>query len=185
MEVRCIRCFKPFEFSGRGRPQKYCSAACKQAAYRERNGLTGFPAEMRFRNQWVRRRGKVPLQVSGGNASSTNPGTWSSFDEVSASRVGDGLGIMLGNGLGCLDLDHCIDAGGVVAPWALAVIAKTENIVFIEVSLSGDGLHVFRLCPEASGRRFPQVGGGAIEVYSRARFIACTGNVWRGWHRGS
>lgn len=184
METCCVRCLKPFDSGGGGRPRKYCSAACKQAAYRARHGLGVFPAEMRFRNQWVRRSGKKPLQVSGVNASSTDPGTWASFAAVCASRVGDGLGVMLGNGLGCLDLDHCI-RGGVVAPWALAAIEKAENVVFVEVSLSGDGLHVFRLCEEAPGRRFPQPGGGAIEVYSRARFIACTGNVWRGWQCGA
>lgn len=179
MKKVCARCFKPVESTGRGRPQKYCSAACKQAAYRARNGLGVFPPEMRFRNQWTRRVGKRPIQVDGTPASSTNPATWASFDTVSASRTGDGLGIMLGNGLGCIDLDHCLRAGE-LTDWAAAVLVGCENKVFVEVSLSGCGLHIFHLCPEGRGHREARPDGGAVEMYSRARFIACTGQEWRG-----
>ena len=46
---------------------------------------------------------------------------------------------------------------------------------YVEVSVSGRGLHVFGGLSEGPGRR-----GAGVEVYSRARFIRVTGNVFRG-----
>ena len=43
---------------------------------------------------------------------------------------------------------------------------------FIEVSQSGNGLHIFGLLPESPGRN----KGNGVEVYSVGRFIAMTGN---------
>lgn len=56
---------------------------------------------------------KRPLIVRGGAASSTDAGTWASFDEAAASPAGISVGFVLGNGVGCIDLGHCI-VGGVV-----------------------------------------------------------------------
>lgn len=137
-----------------------------------------FPPEMLFRNQWVRRDGKRPIRVDGRPASSTDSSTWSSFEAAATSRAGDGLGIMLGNGLGCLDLDHCMTGAGELKPWAAAELERAENVVFVEVSMSGTGLHVFLLMPEGPGHKVKQPDGGVVETYSRARFIACTGRSW-------
>ena len=41
--------------------------------------------------------------------------------------------------------------------------------------MSGDGLHLFVDAPEAPGTKQP-----GVEFYSRARFIAVTGNRWGG-----
>lgn len=81
------------------------------------------------------------------------------------SGAGDGFGVMLGDGLGCWDLDKCID-GDVLAPWARDVLVGIEAPLFVEVSMSGTGLHVFVESPEGPGRRC-----GGVEFYSRARFI--------------
>lgn len=37
----CARCGAELPSPTRGRPRKYCSQACKQRAYEQRNGLTG------------------------------------------------------------------------------------------------------------------------------------------------
>ncbi len=86
---------------------------------------------------------------------------------------------MLGGGLACHDLDHALD-GGVLKPWAREVLAGIrERVLFTEVSVSGEGLHVFVEAPEGPGRR-RVVGDGGHEFYSRARFIRVTGNRWDG-----
>jgi primase-polymerase (primpol)-like protein len=84
--------------------------------------------------------------------------------------VGDGFGVMLGDGLGCWDLDHCIE-GDVVNDAALAVLGSVETPLWVERSVSGTGLHVFVKADEAPGRKMP-----GVEFYSRARFIRVTGD---------
>ena len=99
---------------------------------------------MTSRARWVRHDArKRPLTASGGPASVTDSSTWSTYAEAARSPHGTGLGIVLGDGLGCIDLDHCIE-GGVLAPWAAEVLDEwRDRAVFIEVSMSGTGLHLF------------------------------------------
>ena len=78
---------------------------------------------------------------------------------------------MLGRGLACMDLDGCIDERGMLAGWAREAAEAVRSPLWVERSMSGRGLHVFFEAPEARGSR-----RGGIEVYSRARFIAVTGD---------
>lgn len=82
--------------------------------------------------------------------------------------------------MACLDLDHCLD-GGVLASWAVEAVAMipADAILWVERSLSGDGVHVFHRAPEGPGRRRVMPDGGGVEWYSRARFIAVTGDHFR------
>lgn len=128
------------------------------------------PWELTKRDGWCRRVGKRPYTADGRPASSTDPATWSSYALVSRSKFGHGLGVMLGGGLGCWDLDHCL-RGGVLAPWARSVLASIADPVFVERSLSGEGLHVFVKAEPAPGCK-----QGGVEFYSRERFIATTGH---------
>ncbi|MCQ9367352.1 hypothetical protein NQ036_03705 [Brevibacterium sp. 91QC2O2] len=168
-------CGKDIAPAGRGRIPRYCSNACRQRAYRARRaaGPQALPERMTSRARWTRAAGKRPLTVRGRPASSTNSWTWTTFDQVQ-DGPGDGYGIMLGGGLACWDLDHCIDDAGALAAWAADLLAGIPDPVWAEVSLSGRGLHIFVEAPEARGRR-----DGNIEYYSRARFIRVTGNPWR------
>lgn len=119
---------------------------------------------MRSARRWTRADGKRPIQSDGRPASSTNPATWASFAEV-RDGAGDGVGVMLGGGLGCYDLDHVTDDD------ARAFVATVpERVVFVERSLSGAGVHVFIEAPEGPGTRRP-----GVERYTRARFIRTTG----------
>ncbi len=114
---------------------------------------------------WVRADGKRPITPTGHPASSTDPSTWSSF-AATRSGAGDGFGIMLGDGLGCIDLDHYSDDA------ARAFIATvTEPVLFVERSVSGHGVHIFITAPEAHGSR-----RDGVERYTRQRFIRVTGN---------
>lgn len=150
-----------------GRIRVYCSDRCRVAAYRKRKA-EALPAELTEGRRWTRRVGKRPVMVSGKPASSTDPGTWSSFAAVQRG-AGDGFGVMLGGGLACWDLDHCLEGGRVASEAARRVLAEVVP-VWTEVSMSGDGLHVFVLAPEQKAVREP-----GVEFYSRARFIAVTG----------
>lgn len=119
------------------------------------------------------------MQPDGAPASSTNPTTWGAFEDVQRG-AGDGYGFMLGNGVGCYDLDNALDEQGRVKPWARGVLdGIREPVIFTEVSRSGRGVHVFVLAPERSGSR-RVVGDGSVERYSRARFIVTTGVVFEG-----
>lgn len=111
--------------------------------------------------------------VDGRPGSSTDPKTWATFAEVQRG-AGDGFGVMLGEGLACYDLDHCLDGGKLADPRAADVLRRVKPI-YAEVSMSGDGLHLFVRAPEGPGYK-----RDGVEFYSRARFIAVTGNRWAG-----
>lgn len=150
---------------------KFCSSKCRVYASRKPK----LPVEMTSRRRWVRRdANKVPLTGAGRYASSTNSKTWASFEHVSKSSVGVGLGFVLGDGIGCWDFDHCI-TDGKLAGWAReAIEAITERVIFAEVSQSGEGVHVFVEAEEGKGRVIRD--GRNIEFYSTGRYIAVTGN---------
>lgn len=150
---------------------KFCSAKCRVYASRKPK----LPVEMTSRPRWVRRdANKVPLTGAGRYASSTNSKTWASFEHVSKSSVGVGLGFVLGDGIGCWDFDHCI-TDGKLAGWAREAIESIpERVIFAEVSQSGEGVHVFVEAKEGKGRVIRD--GRNIEFYSTGRYIAVTGN---------
>ena len=156
-----------------GRPGRFCSGKCRVAAHRASKLLPGVPVEMIGRARWVRRDGKRPITVDGWSASSTNQSTWSPLRSVLESGAGDGFGFMLGGGIGCLDLDHCLTPTG-PSPLARRVL-DTVPATYVEVSPSGTGLHVFGLLPEGPGRKVP-----GVEVYSRARFMTVTACPFEG-----
>ncbi|MFD9212080.1 bifunctional DNA primase/polymerase [Streptomyces sp. NPDC059544] len=157
---------------------KSCSARCRQRRSRARRTI---PAELTSRPRWIRRTArKVPITVHGEAASSTDPSTWSRYRDAAASSAGAGLGFVLdGDGVVCLDLDHCLDADGAVAGWAQNVLDAVAGSSWVEVSASGDGLHVWghgRL-PGGAGRRL-RLGDGTVEVYATGRYIAVTGRTF-------
>jgi Uncharacterized conserved protein len=147
-------------------------------ANRRKNDL---PRELTSRDRWVcwrpvkrgKRWTKLPVTPAGVNASSTDPGTWSRFKDVKDAR----RGFVLGDGVACVDLDHVI-VNGVLAPAAAEILALAPK-TFVEVSPSGDGLHVWGLLPEARGHRFSK-NGVSVEIYSAARYMTVTNRRWNG-----
>jgi len=145
-----------------------CSTRCRVARSR-----ASFPSALTSVDRWIRHRAKIPLTVRNYPASSTNPATWSPFDVARNSNAGDGLGFVLtGDGIACIDLDHCI-VNGALEPWAQAIIDQCAG-TYIEVSMSGTGLHVFGYATVGVGRR-----RDGVEMYDRGRYIAVTGRRWR------
>ena len=137
---------------------------------------------MTSRARWVRwrlvtrngRQTKVPMQLNGRNASSTDLASWTTYEQAVKSKIGDGAGFVLGDGVGCWDFDHCI-VDGRIAGWAREAIEAIPDPLFVEVSQSGEGVHVFINAPEGPGRKIRD-GERCIEFYSTGRYIAVTGN---------
>lgn len=174
MKITCEQCKGEFDAAGsRGRTPKYCSGRCRQRAHRARTNT--IPAFMCERAAWCRADGKRPIMVDGSPASSTNPATWTTFAEVKTG-TGDGCGVMLGNGLGCYDLDHCYTAGN-LDDWAVEFIKTIDApIIYAERSISGEGLHIFIKANERAGQKL-RFMGKAVEAYTRQRFIRTTFNT--------
>lgn len=187
MLSQCARCGSPLDPSRSKRPAVYCTSACRQAAYRaratRRPAAPSLPAALLELDRWVTwlpvmrkdRWTKMPLSArTGSAASSTDPATWSSHADVKQFLR---RGFVVGEGIGCIDLDHCL-VDGVPTPAAAAYLAKLPA-TYIEVSPSGDGLHVWGLMPEQRGRR-RVLDGLSVETYSRERYITVTGKPFAG-----
>lgn len=155
---------------------RFCGSKCRVYAFRKLKAAT-LPLPMLTARRWVRRDAKkAPLTVAGAFASSTNPATWSDYSAAEASRAGVGLGFVLGDGFACIDLDH-VFVNGQLTEAARDFVAAYPNH-FIEVSPSGDGLHIWGTAPEQSGVK-QNLNGVSVERYSAGRYITVTGNVWQ------
>jgi len=155
------------------------------------------PSELMGRPQWVNwlyvlKKDKLdkwkwtkPPYIStatvAAKASSTDPATWSSFDQALAALPRfDGIGFVLtaADDYAALDLDHCRDPEvGTIDEWARALIAAVPS--YWEVSPSGTGLRcLFR-------GRLPDTGKhkGLIELYDRGRYVTLTGHPLPGTPR--
>ena len=149
------------------------------------------PAQLRGFRQWVcwryenepgGRFRKVPCDPKTGRpASSTDPATWSTFDEaLEACAAGGGcagVGFVFteGDPYCGIDLDDCIDETNTLTGWAVEVI--TELASYSEVSPSGRGVKVFVRAVKPGERCRAAYEGGEVEMYDRCRFFTVTGNV--------
>lgn len=172
MEKRCANCNEPMNLLREG--AKYCSGRCRVAVHRRKPPKPPFPHEMVERSTWVRAEGKRPLMASGGYASSTDPATWSTYSEAKEGHCGDGLGFMLGGGIGCVDLDGSLIDGKLTTLARRHIRMISERVIFCEVSQSGRGVHIFIEAPESKGTCRP-----GYERYTRDRFIRVTGNEFK------
>lgn len=136
------------------------------------------PEELRRLNQWVCANdcSKVPMQATRPYpASSTNPATWSSFEEaVGAVRDGyyDYIGFVFNdNGIVGIDLDDAMPYG-IASPLATEIGHLCSS--YTEISRSGTGLHIFVKGDIPFKGRNNLAG---IEMYKTARFFIMTGEV--------
>jgi primase-polymerase (primpol)-like protein len=125
--------------------------------------------------RWVRHKSKRPLHPEGFWIAVTNPAHWSSYQDAKVSRYGDGLGFVLnGDGIVCIDLDHCVQ-DGVLNSGAQQIMDLLPE-TYVEISPSGTGLHIWGLASMESGRRLTR-NGLSVEIYPAGRYITMTGNV--------
>ncbi len=132
------------------------------------------------------KRTKIPCTPDGRNASSTDPETWSFFDDVLKTRSNfDGLGIVFTeeeNLLG-IDFDHCLDDKFELIGPNAGVIRIMHHLAntYTEISPSGTGLHMFLQLTEkmtlkgSRSKKFPD-----FECYTSGRYFTFTGNPWGG-----
>jgi putative DNA primase/helicase len=140
------------------------------------------PSPLRELKQWLvwkreQRDGhwtKVPYSAKGGLGSTTNPDTWSTFEEVGfVANQYDGIGFVFTKECGIvgIDLDHIRGDDDTFTPEVQEILEKFNS--YAELSPSGKGIHI--LCQgtlPGSGRRSKN-----YEVYSDGRYFTVTGNV--------
>ena len=139
---------------------------------------SNIPQELRMLKQWVCANddSKVPMQATMPfPASSTNPNTWSTFeDAVAAVENGwyDHIGFVFNdNGIVGIDLDDAI-AYGIASPLATEIGHLCSS--YTEVSKSGTGLHIF-VKGDIPFKGKNNLAG--VEMYKTARFFIMTGEV--------
>lgn len=161
---------------------RYCSTRCRVAAHRARPRAV-VPDELMAEARWIRYSStKVPLTVDGWPAASTKPRTWATYDEAMISSAGVGPGFVLnGDGIVCIDLDHCL-TGRVLEPWAADILAACPG-TYIEVSPSGDGLHIWGRALDFDGGRRVAFRGGMVEMYADQRYLTVTAKRFKGSQR--
>lgn len=90
------------------------------------------------------KRTKIPVNPrTGGNAQSTNPATFATLAEALAAlerQQLDGIGVGIFGILGAIDIDHCVDGGGVISDMALDIIGIMGS--YWETSPSGHGVRI-------------------------------------------
>ena len=146
------------------------------------------PAEIKKLDQWCvyklevvdGDKTKVPYQLTGQRASSTDSNTWSSFNASLAAYQDldcyDGICFMLAkeNGIVFIDLDNSIQ-DGVIEPWAQEIVKKFNS--YTERSQSGHGLHVLIKATKPGDRCRSSKYPHPVEIYSKARQCCLTGDV--------
>jgi len=159
------------------------------------------PQELRALPQWVMWRfiykgtawAKVPLTVTGDSASSTNPETWSSYQDVifaynQKQGFYDGIGLVFTreSGIVGVDVDECVTwaeepikwteektVRPKFDPWATRLLLRLGE-VYSEFSPSRTGLHFYvKANPEAACKH----SESGIEIYAEARYFTFTGDV--------
>ena len=136
------------------------------------------PQELRVLRQWVCANdcSKVPMQATRPYpASSTNPDTWSSFEDA-LWAVEHGYYNYLGfvfndNGIVGIDLDDAFTAD--MTP-IVEDICKWCDGTYMEYSKSGDGLHLF-VKGDIPFKGKNNLAG--VEMYKTARFFIMTGDA--------
>ena len=141
------------------------------------------PECMKMVNNWVlwktqQRDGritKLPYQVNGKMASTTDPATWADY-QTAIKALNDsngyyqGIGFVFTEKTPCfIDLDHVLDPNAHTLNDEAYQIVQSFKDTYIEVSQSGEGLHIFAFGDIPKAIRYEPV-----EMYHAGRFCAMT-----------
>ena len=139
------------------------------------------PEELRQLKQWVcvSEGSKAPKQaLTYFPASSTNPATWSTFeDAVLSVKLGlhDYIGFVFNdNGIVGIDLDDAFCDFKFLKPVAHDICNRCSG-TYMEYSKSGDGLHIF-VKGDIPFKGKNNLAG--VEMYKTARFFIMTGDAY-------
>lgn len=149
-----------------------------------------FGGDKRFVNYKIvvkgSRKTKIPYTINNTPASSTDPDTWSTYDDVAmaldnGSNRFDGYGIIFkpDQRLVGIDIDHCM-MDGKIQHEQKKVIEKLikEADTYTEVSPSGEGLHLFLIIEEKEGLDTTIHKKAPYEVYTQGRYFTVTENSY-------
>ena len=147
---------------------------------------------------------KIPYHFNGRGelrqAATNKPETWGTYEQADkwAGRLNNphkGIGFVLGleQPFMCIDLDHCInksdktftdDEAGEAARRVLDIVKKNGEETYIEVSPSGEGLHIWgrAMLPAEKEKG---VRGKYIEMYRAGRYMTITGRPFRSFSVGT
>jgi len=153
--------------------------------------VNGIPGELKSCPQWLVWKGipsknrpgkmdKIPYQINGNKASTTNPDTWTTFEKAmdalqSGEYQGVGFVFTKETPFSGVDIDSCIKDGKIDESAKELLVELTS---YTEVSPSGKGLHII-VKGKKPGTRSRKKGSN-VEIYSSARFFTITGNVLDG-----
>jgi primase-polymerase (primpol)-like protein len=166
-------------------PEHNCATANARADWTppRSDDLVHLPRKLRRIRRWVLWRWewrdgrwtKVPYIATQPwrRAAVNDPATWSSFEVVLAAFLaghGDGVGIVLGDGIVGVDLDHVGDWHTEALDSEAVGILRALNS-YTEISPSGSGAHVLTFGDLPPGRR----RRGCVEMYDSGRFFTVTG----------
>lgn len=120
---------------------------------------------------------KVPFQINGRRASSTDFLTWSTYDTVKKYSKNVGIILLPDKKLVCVDIDKCLKEGSIVHD-KKEVIEKfiKEANSYTEISQSGTGLHIFFEVTESL--ELIRNRSEHFEIYVDGRYIAVTENIY-------
>ena len=147
----------------------YCSTRCRVQSHRK-----PFPQELIDRRRWIRySRSKIPLTIWDDFAKVNDLSTWNFYEFAKQSKAGVGMGFVFnGDGIIGIDLDNAF-ANGKLKDWAQAIVTVFAG-TYMELSPSGNGIHIIAKAELFSGRRFTIADGG-IEIYATGRYFTMTG----------
>ena len=144
--------------------------------------FNNIPDEIKKMDNWVLwkietrkdKKTKIPYQINGRMASSTNVDTWTNYDKAVEvyNHRGDysGIGFMFsGSGIVGVDKDHCIK-DGIISEDAQNIIDSLNS--YTEKSQSGTGMHVL-----VKGTIPKAIKRDEIELYSTGRYFVVTGDI--------
>lgn len=143
------------------------------------------PMELKQRKNWVLwkesdGKKKVPLNEKGHKTDVTKKAAGMSFEVAHQAYITKGnvfgVGVILNaDGLVCVDIDNCITDGN-PNPTALNIIYELGG-GYIEISPSGNGLHVWGYSDEIFSGSTGKIKDQKVEIYCQDRYITVTGIV--------
>lgn len=172
--IRCEVCGEQLAKPARGRTPRFCGTRCRVTSHRQQERFF-VPEEMKDCDRWILHKDKRPFALKGYFLSIHDDTQWATFDAARNAGKGDGVGFVLnGDGIVCIDLDDCMTNGKPNAE-AQALINSLPK-TFVEVSPSGNGLHIWGYGNVQGGRKF-QRNGLKIEVYGEGRYLTVSGKT--------
>lgn len=123
---------------------------------------------------------KIPYSLSGKMASSTDPLTWDTYENVKNKKGYSGIGFVLplDNTILGIDLDKCLDENKKIINKDFQLFVKKAN-TYTEISPSQKGLHLFFYVKDGvqlKAHRSSKCLG--FEVYSSGRYFTFTSSYY-------